>query len=79
MLIGALTWFFKQKTSSYDLKHDKHFESIARLTKDQAATAQQIDDHERVDDERLSRIEGMFRELRSNFVDVLKALNGRRQ
>ncbi len=78
LAIGALAWFMKAKMNAYDEKHREHYRDIAELRTEAAAVSQQVEDHEKVDDERFTRIEAMFREMRANFVDVLKALNGRR-
>jgi hypothetical protein len=76
---GGLTWFMKAKMQSYDEKHRDHYRDTAELKTVTAAVEQRLEDHEDIARERMTRIEAMFTELRTNFIDVLHALrNGRR-
>ena len=62
------------RINSSDKKHDKHFDSIRGLENAGATIVQQMNDHQRVDEERFGRIEEMLREGRDDIKEILRSV-----
>lgn len=72
LMIAALAWFMRTKMGNYDEKHDKHFDEIRNLQAGAASMQQQIDDHDKRDEDRFNRMEEMFRETRDDIKELLR-------
>ena len=68
----------KSDIKHHDQHHGKHFNAIGEIENRASAIDQQLKDHEKLDDSRFERIEGLSREMRDDIKELLRRNGGPR-